>query len=431
MIGKRPKALTRNFYQMVLRMQEQELNYRAMINVDELWLKGKNRPVYFQTLRRHIVTIGKNYCQGQFKCTQEQQRLIFSSSHPLEDAFYKALSFIPGIHSIIKAQAIECDLEKVFPEVIKQLDELKETSQFPKTFKVVTFRSDKRLATTSMEFSRHLGHLIKKHYQACDLQVDVHTPDVVVEVRLLPAHFYVSCQKIAGVGGFPVGTHGKAVTLISGGIDSPVASYMMMKRGVEQVFMFAHAYPFVGDEVKDKILQVTSHLAKAQRNSFLYVVPFGKAQKAIAEVCPPAYRTLLFRYTMILSAQLIAQKEKAQALVMGDSLGQVSSQTLDNMALLDSSSEYLILRPLVGMNKSEIITWAKKIESFDISLIPQDDACALFSVKHPILRGDKGFWREFIDQHAFSTWAHEAVEMAELYALSAKGEVKKISKTLT
>jgi len=390
-----------------------------VINVDELWLKGKNRPIYYKTIRRHIREVLKAYHKEEFTCAFEEQRLVAKSGSPFSEETLQALLNVPGIHSLIPARRIAVNLEDIMPAV---KEELKKLDPFPKTFKVETKRSYKKFPLSSMEVSAEIGGLVDKEYP--QLKVDVKKPELVIEIRILESNIYISSRKMLGIGGLPVGTSGNLVSLISGGFDSPVASYLMFKRGCRQTFIFFYAYPFVGEEVKDKILKVVQILARYQRHSRLFVVSFGEVQDLISKRCKTGYRTLLFREAMLQCAALLAQKERAEALLTGDALGQVSSQTIGNIAILDKMTPLSIFRPLLGYNKIEIIGLAKKIGTHDISVIPHDDACSLFAPKHPVIRPDAVYMETFDKELRLGEPLQKCLDEADVFDFSLTGELR-------
>jgi len=389
-----------------------------VINVDELWLKGMNRPMYFQALRRHIKELFKAYHPAPFSLTNETQRLVAVSETPFDEATLQALARVPGIHSFMPARRIEGGMDAIFP-VVKQ--ELEHYPQLPQTFKVETHRSYKGFPLTSMEVSKEIGAQILAHFPA--LKVDVKHPQLLVEIRILDQYIYISTRKIPCTGGLPVGTSGHLLTLLSGGFDSAVASYLMARRGCRQSFAFFYAYPFVGEEVKEKILKLVAVLGRFFRSSRLYIVAFGNIQDQIAKVCRPDYRTILFRRSMVQCAELLARKIHADALLTGDSLGQVSSQTLDNMALLDKSVQLPIFRPLLGYNKVDIINLARVIGTHDISIIPHDDACSLFAPRHPVTRPDRDYVERFAEELPLTDLLKKSIELAEVHNITLTGKV--------
>ena len=389
-----------------------------IVNVDELWLKGKNRPVYFKAIRSHVKAVIQAYHQEDFDLQTESQRLILRTRAVFSDQLINALLKVPGLHSVIPAKAVEVSFDAIMPAI---MEELKSRNTIPATFKVYTKRANKSFPINSMDVSKRIGHLILESFP--QLRVDVVCPELRVEIRILDTNIFISTRKLLGIGGLPFGTNGHLITLLSGGFDSPVASYLMSKRGCRQTFVFFHAYPYVGDEVKKKLLQLTSVLATFQKHCCLYVVPFGDIQEKIAQHCQAEYRTVLFRKYMIETAKLIMDKLKADAVLTGDSLGQVSSQTIYNIAALDSLSECSIFRPLLGMNKSEIIELSKEIGTHDISVIPHDDACSLFAPKHPIITPNTSYLKKITERLQLQSDLLAVIERAEIYSFSLRGQI--------
>lgn len=390
-----------------------------MINVDELWLKGKNRPQYFRAIKNHIETVVAAFHPYKFKVKNESQRMIVRSDEPFKEKVFQALQRVPGIHSFSPTRDIELDYELLYPSIKEELTSWGD--KLPRTFKVNTKRTLKTFEKNSMEVSREMGHLILKDFD--NIKVDVKTPELFVELRILPDKFFISTHKYMGVGGLPVGTNGHLVTLLSGGFDSPVASYMMSKRGCRQTFAFFYAYPFVGEEVKDKIIKLMEVLATYQKETSLYIVPFGNIQKKIAKSCKEDYRTMLFRKYMVDCANILAGRIGAKALLTGDALGQVSSQTIGNIALVDSITSRPVLRPLIGFNKMETIIKSKEIGTHDISIIPHDDACSLFAPKHPVIHPDNKYWLEYCTNNEYAKDLQDAIEKAEKIMFSVRGEL--------
>lgn len=392
--------------------------YNTMIlNVDELWLKGKNRPVYWKAIKWHVRKLLKAH---SYKCIvqNEMQRIVVKSETILEEEIITAMQKVPGLSSVCMAVRINLEYDEIFPAVKKLLEEYGDEKH---TFKIETKRSNKQFPVGSMDTSRNIGGDVLANFD--NFTVDVKKPEIRVDIRVLAEGIYISTQKIKGIGGLPVGTSGHLVTLISGGFDSPVASYMMSKRGCKQTLAFFYSYPFVGEEVKDKIIEISKVLSTYQCGMDLYIIPFGKIQKLISKNCREEYRTILFRKYMIEISDLLAKKVGAQALLTGDALGQVSSQTIGNMKALDSSTEALIQRPLIGFNKAEIISLAKQVGTHDVSVIPHDDACSLFAPKHPVITPDIRYWKKICEEKSFSAELEESLENAEIIKFNVKGEV--------
>ena len=390
-----------------------------MINVDELWLKGKNRPQYFRAIKTHIEEVVIAYHPYKFKVKNESQRMIVRSEEPFVEELFKALQKIPGIHSFSPTRDIELNYELLYPAIKEEL--LSWGDHLPRTFKVNTKRTLKTFHKNSMEVCGEMGHFVLQDFSK--LKVDVKKPQLVIELRILPEKIFVSTHKYMGIGGLPVGTNGHLISLLSGGFDSPVASYMMSKRGCRQTFVFFYAYPFVGEEVKDKIIKLMKVLSTYQNGTSLYIIPFGKIQKKIAKTCKEDYRTMLFRKYMVDCANLLAGRIGAKALLTGDALGQVSSQTLGNIALIDSITGRPIIRPLIGFNKMETIIKSKEIGTHDISIIPHDDACSLFAPKHPVIHPDNKYWLEYCSNHDLSKELQAAMDQAEKQQFTVKGDL--------
>jgi tRNA uracil 4-sulfurtransferase len=389
-----------------------------VIIVDELWLKGKNRPMYFKAIRRHIRDLLKAYHDAPFMATQEAQRFIARSDTPFSEETFQALLRVPGVHSVAPAQCIPPSYDAILPAAIAELNTL---DKLPNTFKVVTKRSFKGFPKTSMEVSEQIGGDILAAFP--QLKAEMRTPEMVVEIRINQNNIFVSCRRMIGMGGLPFGTSGHLISLLSGGFDSPVASYLMSKRGCRLTFVFFYAYPFVGDEVKEKLVEIAKVLGLYQRHSRLYVVPFGDVQNLISKNCRTEYRTLLFRKAMVECANMLAKKIRADALLTGDALSQVSSQTIGNIRALDSFSARPVFRPLVGYNKIEIIDLAKKIGTHDISVIPHDDACSLFAPKHPIIKPDMVYIKKYHDELNLEESFQKCLEESEVLDISVKGEI--------
>jgi thiamine biosynthesis protein ThiI len=386
-----------------------------VLNVDELWLKGKNRKSYFEAMKKHIRAVLSAYHEDEFVLKNEQQRLTAESKTVFSEELISRLRDLPGLNSVQPVRRVELDIEKAIEIAINDLKDRTDA----KTFKVKAKRVNKSFTMMSQDINRHVATGILKNTH---LKVDVHTPDLLIDIKVMNDSILMSWERLKGVGGLPVGTSGKVVTLISGGFDSPVASYLMAKRGCQQTFAFFYAYPYVGEEVKEKIVRICQELARFQNGVKLYVIPFGDFQNYIAKECDERYRTLLFRKYMMDVASSLAWRTKSQALLMGDALGQVSSQTIHNMQALDAACSKLVMRPLLGHNKIEIIDEAKKIGTHDISIIPHDDACSLFAPKHPVIKPKDGYFEKFIEEHPCRELIAQCIKDAEVFKFNVKCE---------
>lgn len=397
-----------------------------MINVDELWLKGKNRPQYFRAIKSHLKDLFKKSHGVSTTIINVNQRLVATSEKAFARDIQDRIINVPGVHSICLAEMAPLDLEEASKIAIAQLDKME---SFPKTFKVTCKRINKQFDMRSMDAAREMGAILLRHYDGTEnaLKVDVRKPQVFVDLKIHRDGIYVSTEKRLAIGGLPWGTSGHLVTMLSGGFDSPIASYMMARRGCKQTFVFFYAYPYVGEEVKEKLLDMASKLGEFQRGSKIYIVPFGDLQDLIAKSCKEEYRTLLFRRIMVECSTELASRIKASALLTGDALGQVSSQTLENISYIDRVSKLPIFRPLIGFNKIEIVNMSKVAGTHDISVRPHDDACSLFAPKHPVIRPDLEYLKEFESSFKYEDAVKNAVDRSEIYAISSIGEVKLVS----
>ena len=364
-----------------------------LLNVDELWLKGKNRPNYFKRICQHISKICREFYGQNFSLKNENQRIVLSGPSEFTSDFLKTIASLPGLFSVEPAMVCPADQEKIKEAADIQFAAFQKRHLGDKTFRITSSRAFKDFSLSSMELNRMVGGSILQKFK--DWKVNLRNPALEMQIKVAgPQTVYLSCQKISATGGLPVGSSGKLITLLSGGLDSPVASYLMSARGCQQSFVFFHSYPFVGDEVKEKVLKICQVLNRYQLNCNLRIIPFGKVQELIAQNCGQQYRTLLFRYAMIITANILATRQGCHALCTGDSLGQVASQTMENLALLDGESELPILRPLIGFSKRNIMDLAHKIGTFDLSIMAGDDACALFTPQRPIIRPHREYWQK-------------------------------------
>lgn len=390
--------------------------YKSLIlTVDELWLKGKNRKSYYRKLQQNLSPIFSQFHHTAWKLKNNQQRLVAESEEAFSEELIERLRWVPGLSSITPMLSCPLDLDYVCELAVKEVGALEGV----KTFKVQTKRAFKLFPKNSDEVNRYVATAVLKN---TELKVDVRNPDIMIDLKIMNEEIYLSWEKIPSVGGLPVGTSGHGVTLLSGGIDSPVASYLMARRGMRQTFAFFWAYPYVGEEVKEKILELGKSLSRFQNDGMkVYVLPFGDIQNYLAKHCKEDYRTLFFRKLMMDVSSFLARRVKANALVMGDALSQVSSQTLQNMSVLDRSCPMLTLRPLVGMNKLDIISYAKEIGTFETSIIPHDDACSMFAPKHPVIKAETKYFMEFVQEHDMYQLIRDCVDNAEVYRYDIRG----------
>lgn len=343
-----------------------------LIKYGELALKGDNRSFFENKLIKNIKHALSDFKEVNVEKTHG--RIYVECDGDIEEVIEK-LKKVFGIVGITKAKRTDLKLEDIYQAAIELMKE-----HSGKTFKVETKRPNKSFPYNSMEISRKVGAAVLKNVK--NLKVDVHNPDVLLNVEIREMAF-VYAGVIEGIGGLPLGTNGKATVLLSGGIDSPVASWMMMKRGVEIEAVYFHSPPYTSERAKDKVVDLCKVLSQYGQKIKLHVVHFTDLQLEIYEKCPPKFTTIIMRRMMMKIAEKIAQKNGSMALITGESLGQVASQTIESLYVTNASVSMPIFRPLIGMDKTEIIDLAQKIGTFEISIRPYEDCCTIFVPKHP------------------------------------------------
>lgn len=352
-----------------------------LIKNGEIALKGLNRNSFEATLAKNIKRRLADVGKVNIICQQSTMTV-----EPAEDGFdmdeaIEIIKKVFGIAGFQRAAAVEKDMDVILATAPVYLaDQLEEA----KSFKVEAKRSDKRFPLTSPEISRNVGEaILRKHHH---LKVDVHNPDITVTVEVRDNFAFIRGNQIRGAGGMPVGTGGKAAILISGGIDSPVAAWMMAKRGVTLDAIHFASPPFTSPQSEQKVHDLLSQVAKYSGNIALFTVPFTDIQQKIRANCPEDLFTLIMRRFMMRISNRIAQRNGCSALITGESIGQVASQTMPALACTDAVAEMPVFRPLIAMDKEEIIRISRKIETFDISIRPYEDCCTVFTPKHPRTR---------------------------------------------
>ena len=351
-----------------------------LIRYAEIHLKGLNRPFFEKRLEKNI----KHALHGIEHRIESESGRIYAKGIPTEslEEAAKRLTRVFGIHSISIALITDKNWESVCEAAFLLMDKELEDGK-NHTFKVFAKRADKKFSMTSEQICRELGHeLLEKYAQ---LSVDIHNPEIKVGVEIREKAL-VYTREIMGAGGLPVGTAGRAALLLSGGIDSPVAGYMIAKRGVELSAVHFYSYPYTSERAKDKVIDLARIVSRYAGPIRLYVVPFTEIQLTIHEKCPEKETTLLMRRIMMKIAQRIAEKDGALVLVTGESVGQVASQTVEALCCTDDAVSIPVFRPCIGMDKMEITEIAQKIGTFDTSIIPEEDCCTVFVPKHPVTR---------------------------------------------
>ncbi len=350
-----------------------------IVNYDEIILKGKNRPFF----ERALVSNIKEFLQEAThrRISKEGGRLIIEIDEKSDiSGIGDILKNIPGISNFSFASMEENDIEKICKKILQLLNGDRKLNEY-KTFKISARRSDKSFVLNSPQINAKVGEFI---FENTNLKVDVHSPDLDITVNVGNKETFIYFEKTKGVGGLPVGTAGNLVSLLSGGIDSPVASYMMMKRGAKISFVHFKSRTMGGSsEGIDKIKDLVKILCKFQGSSRLYIIPFEDFQKEIITNVLSKNRMIVYRRIMLKMAEMIAQREQAKGVIVGDSLSQVASQTLDNLGVAYNAIDLPIFPPLIGMNKQETSDLANKIGTYDTSIIPYPDCCSFIASSHP------------------------------------------------
>jgi thiamine biosynthesis protein ThiI len=352
-----------------------------LIKDGELSLKGLNRSSFEDILVKNLRYRLKKCGECEIKKSQSTI-MIEPKNHEFDfKSALSAVSKVFGIAAFQRALATEKTMESIISDGVPYLaDALKNV----KTFKVESKRSDKKFPLTSLEISAEFGGALLEKYN--HLSVDVHNPETVVVVEIRDKFAYVRCGQIKGAGGMPVGTGGRAEILISGGIDSPVAAWMMAKRGIELSAVHFASPPYTSLRAEMKVIKLLSKVAKYSGPIPLHIIPFTEIQEEIAKNCKEEYFTLIMRRFMMRIAEKIAEKQHSIALITGESVGQVASQTLPALGVTNSVVKMPVLRPLIGMDKDEIIDISRKIDTFETSIEPYEDCCTVFTPKHPKTR---------------------------------------------
>lgn len=385
-----------------------------LIKNGELALKGLNRSTFEDILVKNIRRRLKS--AGDFDYIKSQSTIIIEPKDENCDfeAAQEAVSRIFGIAGFSRAAAVEKDFDKVI-EISG--DYLEGALKNAKTFKVEAKRSDKKFPLTSPEISREMGgHLLSVYPH---LKVDVHNPEVTVMVEVRDKYIFLHGTQIKGAGGMPVGTGGKAGILISGGIDSPVAAWMMAKRGIELTAIHFASPPYTSKRAEMKVVTLLEKVAKYSGRMTMFTVPFTEIQEQIKDNCPEELFTLIMRRAMMKAAEKIARKENCQALITGESVGQVASQTIYALACTDAAANMPVFRPLIGMDKDEIIEISRKIDTFETSILPYEDCCTVFTPKHPKTRPNLGDIEKAEQLIPLEELVEEAVNGAQIRTVTA------------
>jgi len=376
-----------------------------LVRYGEVFLKGQNRPFFMKKLVGHVKDATR---EVGGKVWLSDGRIYVSDFTDIDEAI-RRVARVFGVHSVSRAIEMEKD---DFEAICAQAAEM--MKPLSGTFKVLARRSDKRYPLDSPAIMRQAGGYVLHHVPG--LSVDVNDPDHVLTIEIRD-HAYLSVGRVEGVNGMPMGTNGKACLLLSGGIDSPVAGFMIAKRGVELCCVHYHSFPYTSERAKEKVLELARILSEYCGKIRVYVVPFTEIQMEIHEKCPENFTTLIMRRYMMRIAEILARKDGAQALITGESIGQVASQTMEALGCTDEVVNMPVFRPCVGMDKSEIIERAEAIGTMETSALPYEDCCTVFTPKHPATHPRKELVRraeEKLDSQALIDAAVAGTEIVEV-----------------
>lgn len=380
-----------------------------VIRYSEIHLKGKNRG-YFEKLLKNNIKNSLNGFSYTFTALHSRYMIEHYADED-ESAIENKLSKIAGIHTYSRALVVDSTMDKIV-DAARAL-----CSRKTGTFKVATNRADKHFTPNSMEISRLVGGKILDAFYK-DLKVSVKDPDFIVSIDIREdGKTFVYTENIHGIGGMPVGSAGKGMLLISGGIDSPVAGYMMAKRGMKLDAIHYHSFPYTGEAAKEKVVDLCRRVGEYNGGINLYVVPFTKIQEAIHEKCHEEFMITMMRRFMMRIAERLAERLGDQAIITGESLGQVASQTIESMTSSNSVVKMPVLRPLVAFDKVDIIKISKEIDTYETSILPYEDCCTVFLPKYPVIRPNLKKVEEMEKALDLEALINEAISNIEKYEL--------------
>ena len=345
-----------------------------LIKYGELTTKKNNRNIFINTLCENIKKQLKNY---NIKIIKNRVRMFIEIDDNI-DEIVEILKNVFGIHGIVVAYKVDTNIDVIKTSVLEIIKDI----NF-KTFKVETKRSDKRFPIPSMEFNNIIGSLVLKNKEG--ISVDVHNPEYELKIEIREDYAYIYSKEVNGIGGYPVGVAGRGLLMLSGGIDSPVAGYLAMKRGIKIECIYFESPPHTSLAAKNKVKKLVEKLCKYNTNIVLHVINFTEIQEAIYQNCPSSYMITIMRRMMYRISELVARDINSLVIINGESVGQVASQTLNSMNVINNVSNYPILRPVCCLDKLEIIDISKKIGTYETSILPYEDCCTIFLPKHPVI----------------------------------------------
>ena len=383
------------------------MNYKLILvkYASEIFLKGLNRGKFERKLLNNI----KQKLEGlDYEIINDQNRWFIKADN-IDEAVERVRKVF-GVAEVCIVTQVERDLNIIKEQALKKINEVK-----PKTFKVETNRANKKFPLNSIEASRDIGGYVLHHYGE-GLEVDVKNPECLVniEIREKGAYIFTSKDKIKAVGGLPYGMNGSTMLMLSGGIDSPVAGYLMARRGVELNCVYYHSHPYTSERAKDKVKDLAKILAQYTERVNLYIVPFTEIQLDIMEKCRQDELTILMRRFMMRCACTLAEKYGVQSISSGESIGQVASQTMEGLIVSTDCADRPVFRPLIAMDKGDIMDIAKEIGTYDTSILPYEDCCTIFVPKHPKTKPQLEAMRKSESVLDVEALVNKAIEETEL-----------------
>ncbi len=379
------------------------MNKMIMIKYGELTTKKANRNVFIRLLQENIEKV----LEGLTVSIQKDRvrMYIYCEENSLEEVVSR-LGKVFGIHGIVVCHKVNTNIEEIKEKALELLEK-----DHYKTFKVETKRADKTFPISSMEFNQEMGGILLKN---TDLKVDVHHPDVLLHIEIRHEGTYLYTNEIRGLGGYPVGIQGKGLLMLSGGIDSPVAGYLALKRGVSIDCVYFDSPPHTSIEAKNKVIALTRILNTYSFHIRLFVVPFTELQEEIYKNVPDSYIITIMRRMMYRIAEKLAIKNKEKIILNGESIGQVASQTLASMQVINAVTHMPVIRPVACMDKLEIIALANKIGTYETSILPFEDCCTIFLPKHPVIHPMMEKVRQIEETFSFEPFLEKAVQNVEV-----------------
>ena len=374
-----------------------------LIKYGELTTKKDNRNLFINMLCTNITKILKDF---DYKIIKNRVRMFIEINEKDTNEIIKKLQKVFGIYSIVICDRVNNNIDEIGSKIVSILN----NKEF-KTFKVETNRSNKNFYLTSLEVNKELGAYILKHMKT---SVDVHNPDVLINVEIREDYTYIYLNEYKGAGGYPVGVQGKGLLMLSGGIDSPVAGFLAMKRGINVNGLYFESPPHTSIEAKEKVIKLSSILNEYSGMFKLHIVPFTNLQEAIYRNVPDNYIITIMRRMMYRIAEKYAKKNSFKAIINGESVGQVASQTLSSMICINNVTSYPIIRPVCCMDKLEIIDVSKKIGTYETSILPYEDCCTVFVPKHPIINPDLEKCLEYEKLFDYETLIDECINNIEV-----------------